>query len=366
MPEATFSIISNGFKYLDCWKDIEIRMSMDNICNFISISTIDFFVNNPEMWNIKKGSQYVAMISGERVSLGYIDRINPSYSAEGSSFRFFGRDKTCDLVDCSYNGEQFEFKNQTIRSIIQAYCTHFNINLSVDPIVELLVNTTVKNYTINKSRKCGSQISELCMDNGILPISLGDGNLTLTQATLTNVSSDILTETNILNADMDDSDMDRFSDYITLTEGRPENSNFSTDADWISYQKDNRRLVGTYNDPNIKRNRPYVILTSTSVNLDQCEKRSKYEANIRAAKGLTVNYTIEGWLEVNSKKIWRPNTLVMVRDAKFSLNELMLVNSVILSYTPEEGYLTSLELVRKDCYGLNEAAIKLQKTGFSL
>jgi prophage tail gpP-like protein len=365
MPEVTFSIISNGFKYMDCWKSIEISMSMDNICNFISVSTIDFFVKNPKLWNIKKGSQYVAMIDGERVSLGYIDEINSNYSSEGSEFKFTGRDKTCDLVDCSYDGDQSEFKKQTIRSIIQAYCTHFNIDLSVDPIVEAQANTIIKHYIIKKSRKCGEQIAELCTDNGILPISLGDGKLTLTKATLNNVSSDILTETNILSANMVDSDIDRFSDYITLTEGAPAKV-FSTDADWISYQKENRKLIGTFSDTNIKRNRPYVILTDTATNLQQCEQRSKYEANIRAAKGLTVNYVLEGWIEVNSKKVWKPNTLVVVRDSNFSLNELMLVNSVILSYSPEEGYLTELELVRKDCYSLNEAAIKLQKSGFSL
>lgn len=376
MNNNVISIISNGFKYEDCWERMNIRMSMENICSEISLSTLNFFEKELGLfksskngeWKLKKGNQYIAMIDNEKISTGYIDRIGINYDANNSDIEFYLRDKTSDIVDCCYFSEtENEFKNQTLLNIFKKLCDPFSIEIEIDPTVQSLVNTKIENYTVDQGRSVADLIVDECVKLGILVITNPDGKLLLTQPTLIDISSDILTDTNILSAQMGSSLTDRYSNYITKAEIKPDKLyGIDQEQEWIEKEK-----AGSYRnkkkveDAELRnRFRPYIMLSDTAQTIEDCIKRSLYEANIRRAKGLLINYTLEGWTEVNSGKVWKPNRLVNVRDNKFEVDELMLINAVNLNFDSNSGYTATLELVRKECYSTNEQAIQLIKKGF--
>jgi prophage tail gpP-like protein len=373
LENPTFKIIANGFIYKDCWESIDIKQSMNNICNEITVSTLNFFEDKLGMfktkgdWKLKKGVSYQAYVNDEIISTGYIDDVNIQYSKDGSSINFSMRDKTCDLVDCCYFSEtKNEFKKQKLIDIITTICQLFSITVKVDPLVQKLVNTVIENYTIDNGRSAAELIVEECVKLGILVIVTGNGELFLTQPTLTNISSDILTETNILSCNMTSSLKDQFSNYITKAELPPDQLvNADAEQQWIDKEK-----KGSYKSNNIEdkelgnRFRPMILLSDTAQSIQDCVKRSVYEGNIRRAKSLSVNYEIEGWTEVNSKKVWTINKLVTVRDTNIEIDEQMLINSVTLNYSNDFGWKTTLELVRKECYSTNEQALQLIRKGF--
>lgn len=369
-----FSILSNGFEYKDCWERIDINMSMNNICNEVNVGTLNFFESELGLfkasgdWKLKKGNEYYAKINNEIISTGYIDDININYSGDGSEIGFYMRDKTSDLVDCPYYSEtQNEFKKQKLGDIIIALCSPFSITVKIDPTVKTLTDTVLKSYTVDQGRSVIDCILDECVKLGILVTTDGLGNLLLTQPTLSDIASDILTDTNIINCDMGSSLKDRFSNYIVKAEIKPDKLyNVDQEQEWIEKEKEggytNKKKVEDRELAN--RFRPYIMLSDTAQTIEDCVKRAVYEANIRKAKGLIINYTIEGWTQVNSGKVWKPNTLVQVNDYKLDVSELMLINSVNLSYESGSGFQTVLELVRKECYSLNESALQLVRKGF--
>jgi len=368
--ENKFSLICNGFEYKDCWESIDIRMSMDNICNEIRLSTLNFFEDKLKLFKsssdlkIKKGSSYIAKVNDEIIGVGYIDDIGISYDGNGSSIEFYMRDKTSDLVDCCWVSEAIsEFKNETIENIVKTLCQPFKISVTIDPLVQNLVKTKLENFTIDTGRSIAEIIVEECAKLGVLVNTDGKGNLYLTQPTLNNISSDILTDTNIIGCEMKSSLKDRFSNYIVKAEMKLDKK-YDTEQEYIIREKNgnisNRQKI---EDAELRgRFRPLVLMSDTAQTIEDCTKRALYEANIRRAKSLMISYTLEGWTEVNSGKVWKPNLLVNVKDKNLDVDELMLVNSVNLNYS--NGFTTNLELVRKECYSTSEQAIQLIKKGF--
>lgn len=372
MPK--FSIAANGYNYVDCWENIDIKMSMGNVCNEISVSTLNFFENKLVLfrasndWKLKKGASYICRINDEFISIGYIDDVGVQYSGEGSSIDFYMRDKTSDIVDCPYYSEnKNEFKKQSLADITKALCLPFNILVKIDSSASEALNLKLDSFTVDQGRSVAEQIVEECTKVGVLVTTDGLGNLLLTQPTLTDISSDLITDTNILHAEMGSTLKDRFSNYIVKAEIKPDKLvNVDSEQEWIEREKEgsysNRKKVEDKELSN--RYRPFIMLSDTAQTIEDCVKRAVYEANIRRAKSLRVNYTLEGWTEVNSGKVWRPNRLVQVNDRVLDINETMLVNSVNLVYSSDSGFQTTLELVLKECYSLNEQALQLIRKGF--
>jgi prophage tail gpP-like protein len=374
MSENIFMITANGFAYRDCWEKINIRSSMENICQEINLSTLNFFESELALfkasgeWKLSKGSEYIAFIDKERISTGYIDEIRIDYDGNGSNIDFSMRDRTSDLVDCCYYNEDVsELKYQTIANIIRTLVLPFKINSMIDPSVISLLNTTLDNYTIDQGRSIAELIVEECVKLGVLVLTDSYGNLFLTQPNVTDISSDILTSSNIISASMSSSLKDRFSNYVTKAEMPPDKLyNVESVQEWVQKEKagsyTNRKKVEDRQLNN--RYRPLILLSDTAQTIEDCVRRSLYEANIRMAKSLMISYTVEGWTEVNSGRVWRPNRLVKVSDKKLDVDELMLINAVELSFDPGSGFQTTLELVRKECYSLTETALKLIRKGF--
>jgi prophage tail gpP-like protein len=369
-----FSIVSNGFEYKDCWESIDIRKSMDNICGEITVKTLNFFEEKLKMfksngdWKLKKGNSFYAKINDEKISTGYVDKVSINYSADESDIEFYMRDKTSDVVDSSYYSEtKNEFKGEKFGEIIKTLCKPFNITVDIDSSVKDVLNKVAEDdFTVDNGVNVNEVIVQVCVKLGVLVTTNEKGNLYLTHPTLDNYCSDVLNDTNILDCSASSSLVDRFSNYITKAEiDSKKLFDVAAEQDWIEHVK-----KGAYsNNKKVEdaalnnRNRTLILFGDTCNNVDDCTKRSVYEANIRRAKSFAVNYTLEGWTEVKSGKVWKPNMLIKVNDKKIGINEEMLINSVGLTYD-DQGFRTNLELVLKECYSLNEQAIILIKKGF--
>jgi prophage tail gpP-like protein len=344
-----FTLLCGGQRYVDCWEYIDIFRSMNTMTNSIAVKTTDFFKNSPIEWNIKMGNDYIAMINNEVISTGYIDEVRHHNSGRQQNITFKGRDKTADLVDCTYDGSKVQWVKQTALKILNDLCKPFNITVYTDPLVLSKVNTKINEFNANYGDSIMSLIQKAVLDKGVLALSTGDGKLTLTKSASFKFATDVLGANNVISSDLEMSDINRYSKYIV--------KGYYTGA--LKFTKAGAfddGPEGSYTDTvmNAKRYRPYLFFSDSAVDNNEAKERAEYEGRLRAGNSRRLSYTMEGWTEVLSGKVWNVNTLVSVKDQPFNINDTMLISEVHQSYDPEDGFQTVMKLVHKSTYDLEQ------------
>lgn len=340
-----FSLTINGRRFTSCWQSIDIQQSMDSICGSIAVKTTDFYPGDGKKWGVRMGDQYIADIDGQVLSLGYIEEIPIEYSGDTSMIEFHGRDATADIVDCT--AESREFKNQTIQSIISSLCAPYGIFVTAEVIVAASVSKVIPYFVAEEGQPIFEIIARICLENGIIPVSYGDGALTLSGATKLKYSGDALGSANIISARYSQSNRDRYKTYICKGTGNSEQT-FERPEFYV------RPKSTSYIDAAIKRERKYIFFDDNATDDARCLNKAKYEAMIRAGQSRSIQYVVEGWTEVTTKRIWRLNTLVWVNDPNFRVSDLMLISGINFSYDETQGFSTTLSLVHKNTYSMED------------
>lgn len=328
---------------------------MNTMADSFGFVDSDFSRGDFSKWKIKKGDSVKVFIEDETLVTGYIDSIPIEYGSKNANIQFIGRDKTCDLIDCTYNETNNEFKKQTRANIIKRLITPFNVSLTVDSTATTEANVKIDTFKADEGRYICDLISDICRDSGMLPMSTGDGNLTLTKATTTNSATDsIQFDSNAVWGKLIQDDSDRYSDYII--------KGYGTGGD-------NKRLEdftepsGTFSDPVITRYRPLTVFSDRITDSGKCKDRAKWEARIRAGYSRGLIYKLPGWMQSDGS-IWKKNTLVTVYDTMLGISATQfLISEVSYVYDKKDGGYCILRLVDKDTYSGSASDIDI-KTGF--
>jgi prophage tail gpP-like protein len=352
-----FGLKVNGTEF-SSWNRMRIDTSMNALCGSFVFSDMDFSRGNFESWKIKKTDLVTAFVEDQTLCTGYLDDIPVEYGARNSSISFIGRDKTMDLVDCCYVESNNSFKKQSRLNIIRRLILPYGTDIVIDPSASSEASVILDNYKVNEGETVGEMISEICRDAGILPMTFGDGKLTLTKATTTKSSKDPLEfDQNAVYGKLIQDDRNRFSKYITKGYG---------------IGGDNKRLedfinpVGVFEDPIIKRYRPKMLFAETKTDSGKCRDRSKWEARVRAGFSRGIIYFVPGWLQSDGS-IWRINTLATVYDnflgikaQQFLISEASYIYDEEGVYSPLTGAFCILKLVDKDTYSGSAGDISIQ------
>jgi len=335
------------------WTSVMIEKSMYQMTGSFGLATTDLYPGEAKKWNVVLGDECVVEINGQKVVTGYVEDILIDYDADTHNIQFGGRDKTGDLVDCSFDGKAKEWKGLSVKEIIKRLCNPFDIDIVVDDSVSVEANAiwpgTLK---ANEGDTVFDLITNVCRMKSILPISYSDGKLTLTQAGTKYRANDTLEPgKNILKGNFDQSNKDRFQTYIVKGQGAGEDT--KSIFDFIG-------SVGRVEDDVISRYRPIIIFTETKCDSGRCLERAKWEMNKRAGGSRGLEYEIQGWTQSNGK-IWPLNAMVQVRDKILGVNESLLISA--LSFTVNEsGTVTRMKVVHPDTFTVLQTTPV--KTGF--
>jgi len=355
-----FSLNVNNYNYVN-WSHMYIKKSMLEIAGEFAFETFDYTEGDFEKWKIKMGAEAKAVIGNTTICDGYIDKIPIKYGEGDFSLQFVGRDKTADLVDCPYTGSNNEFKKQTVVAIIKKLCTPFSIEVTVEDSAKNTVLTTIETFKASEGVSVADLIIDLCRDIGVIPISLGDGKLTLTKATETGKTNDpIQYNVNASSGSYLQSDRDRFSNYTAKGYG------IGTDEKSLS---DYINCSFTFNDAVVSRNRPNIIFMDREADTGRCKSRARWEARLRAGLSRLIQYKIPSWTQSNGD-IWGINKLVKVEDKLLDVNETLLIIEAKYLYDTGENEndkyqetSTILTLADKDIFSGEAGDIKI-KTRF--
>ena len=343
----------NGESYVG-WNAVHIQRSMDRMVGGFAVMGFDIFDGNPDSWDIKLGDEITVEIDKQEVCNGYIDSMPLQYTRDDGTFvTIRGRDKTADIVDCDFAEQSGEWKNQTVGNLLKNLCDPFSIEVDVDPIVLPEASIIVPEFRANIGEPLFELIAELCRDYSILPLSMGDGKLTLTRGTESKFAHDAIQGNgNAVEGLLNQSNENRFSNYIVLGQGRGNDNKQLTDF---------IQPYGSFADTVISRYRPTVIFSDTGADIGKCQNRAKWEARSRAGQNRRIIYTVLDWVQSNGN-IWDLNTLVRVLDNSFAIDETMLISTIDYIQN-DDGIITQIEVVLADTYSLLTSAIT-NKTGF--
>lgn len=346
MSRDVMSFKING-QEIDKFESVLIQKSMDTISGTFGGVTTDFFPGNPSDWNIKTGDVCTVFINNKKINTGYVDDFLIEYDTNSNTVQIIGRDKTEDLIDCSFDESANEWKNQSIANIVRNLCAPYDVTVVIDSSVTAEANTIIDTFKADEGEVISEIITRLCMDNAILPLCYNDGKLTLTKVSNRIMQDTIEVGVNAIRASSINSNKNRFSKYTVKGQGTGSDNKLLADFIYPS---------AYVMDSVITRNRPITIFADQATDNGKCLKKAKWEAKLRAGKSRQYEYVVEGWTQTNGD-LWDINAEVRVRDTFFSINGTMLITDVVFDGNSEDGELTYITVVSKSAYDINDITI---------
>lgn len=322
------NVLKNGVNVKE-WSSVGIGLSLGTLCNGFSLSQLvrdDF--DSPILF---PGDAVRIECDGEILIDGFVDELNSSFSPGSHSISVSGREKTCDMVDCSIRDFGKSWKNRTLSQIVGEVCGDFGITFSANGVKD---NGKIAKFCPDPGCTGADVVTDVCRQKDVVCFSDGSGVVKFVNEDKFEIVEDFLRQgANVLSADVSFNNSERFSDYIVLCSSDP---------------KTKRR--GESKDSEISRARCMVLVDEGYGSVDAAEQRASFESLSRSAKSTTLNVTLAGWKR-NNGKLWKPGVLVDCLIPAFfgQWVKTLLVNEVELSYD-SSGTFAHLQLVRKDYY----------------
>lgn len=340
------------------WTSVIVEKSLFTMAGAFGLAATDIFPGSIEKWDIVLGDACSVEINGQTLIMGHIEDMPIAYDSSSHNIQIGGRDRTGDLVDCSFVEDMSQWKGISVGNIVKNLCKPFNINVVIDNSAREAANTKPGDiFVAQEGMSVFETMAPMLKINGILPVSYGDGKLTLTRAGTTRTHDILELGVNIKSGGINQSFKDRFRTYIVKGQGKG-NDNKSPGV----YVSPN----GIYTDDVISRYRPMIILPDNSVNGNgDCKNLAKWEAVRRAGESIGLSYEVQGWTQSNGD-VWPFNSLVRVKDKFAGINGDLLIASTSESLDGR-GKITRLSLVDPKTLELPESnePIKTIKTKVS-
>lgn len=339
------------------FESVHIRKSMLVICGGFAVSTDNFFQGGTSSQEIKMGHRVEIEINEERILSGWIDAMPIIFGRNFDRLEIRGRDNTCDLIDCCWDYAPNEWKNQSAKNLIKTFCAKFNIDVFIDASAQTEIENKLETFKANEGITISELILKICRDVGVLPISTGDGYLTLTKVTTSDYTDDpIIVGANAEGGELIQSNLDRYSSY------KIKGSGIGTDNKQLS---DFVECSGEFSDPIITRERPYLLFSENPSSSFLCRKRAVSEARVRAGLSRAVIYNVDSWVQ-SSGKPWMINKLVKVEDDFSGIEDTMLIAAIDYVYNENDGGdIAKIMCVDKNTFSLSEDEINI-KTRFDV
>lgn len=354
MPDVILK--ADGMEY-GGWKAIRITSGINSLSGAFELSLSERWPAQPERRQIKAGTACQVFLGSACVITGYVDEVNISYGSQSHPVRVRGRDKTGDLVDCSYDGETTQWKNITLLKIAKEICKPFGI----DVLSETETGGPFESVSYGQGDTVESFLRRLARQRGVLMTSNpDDGNLIFTKAAAGRAPVRLVLGENIKSSSVQISNLERFSHYLVKGQGNALGfEQFFDDQEGaeenaIALQK-TISPHGKAIDEGISRYRPKVVLPERVGDIKGMEERAAYEARSRKGRSRRATYIVQGWEMVSrdaagTTSLWRPNLLVDVVDAWAGIEGQCLIESISYVLDGTSGTISEITVVPPDAY----------------
>ncbi len=347
--DVTLSVQGVEYKH---WKAITITKSLMQFAGSFSLTVSNRFSDKNEDWKAYLDQECTVKLGDEQVIDGYIDEVPISYNQKNFNISFNGRDRTADLVDCSYDisDNPGEFLNQNLYTIISKLCNPFNISINTTDtgVLRELLTTVIKKYKVNAGAPVFEEINKICQRLGILPVSFGDSKLTLIRTGFLKTKDGLEGGVNIKAASYNQSNRNRFGKYQVFGQKQQKNK-------WT--QEVSTKIEASFLDEHIRPARTLVIRDSSLRDNGAAKARAAWEMRIRAGQSRPLVVVVQNWVQSN-EDIWPMNRLVPVVDKKLGIAAEFLIVGTTFELGEEIGSQTTLNLVHPDAFQLKKRDVQ--------
>lgn len=320
----------NGLEY-GGWENVQVGWSLETASGSFSVQVTDKWQPGQEPWPIFKNDEVRVYIGGDLLINGYVDRVGFTLDASSHSMTVSGRDRTCDLIDCSAMNRPGVFKKKKLEEIAQILSRPFGVNV----VADVDTGAVIPVFSIQPGEKVHEAIARAAVAKNLIVTSAFGGSLALTRSGSRRATDAIVEGKNLKGGDSEASAVDRFSEYIV--EGQSDGQGKAKNA-----------MRATYRDAEVPRYRPLMLHAEQKATAEHLKARAEWECRSRAAKGSGGTLTVVGWRQSDGK-LWDTNRIVNVYAPTLGLSEDMLVTEVIYEQS-SGGQTVNMRVVRPDAY----------------
>lgn len=311
----------------DGWTSVQISQSLDALCSSFDLEIFD---GAP----IATGDACELFIGDVLILSGLVDATNFEISAQSRTLSISGRDKTCDLLDCSALNSPATWKAQKLDKIAKDLIAPFGLELEI----EGSLGAAFSSFALEQGETVFDALTRLCRLRGLLLSSTPEGKVKIFTPTPEAVSWALVLGENIESMSVADNAVGRFSKY----EIKGQHNGRETAA------ADARGPKATASDPGVKRYRPLLIIADEQSTLQGLQTRVNWEATNHKAQAQKVSINLMGWRAPDGS-LYSKGVLVQVRADKMGVNAQLIVEDC--DFVLDAGNRrTKLSLVAPEAY----------------
>ncbi|MBP2314896.1 phage baseplate assembly protein [Azospirillum soli] len=314
------------------WKSVSITAGIDRQARDFKLSVTHRWPGSDEVRRVAPGDECKVYIGTDLVLTGYVDSTPIIYDKDAVTVAVKGRSKTGDLVDCSADQEPGQWKDRTIKGIVEALVKPFKIDVDDKAKIEDLI----PDHQLQQGETVFESIDRLLRLRSLLSTDDAEGRLVLTRAGSETASTDLVVGRNILTGKAALDAAQLYSKY-TVKGQRPGG------GDWS-------RVEETHIDLTVKRLRPLVIVMDGQPDHNAARERVNWEQAFRYGRSRQAVYTVQGWRQADGK-LWVPNQLVRVKDPIIGFDDDFLITEVTYGLS-DLGTIATLTVAPREAYDL--------------
>lgn len=326
-----------GGRTYSTWKEVVVERALDAASGVFSVT-----VNDPWQRNFQAQDEASVRVLGRPLITGQIDAIEATLDEEGGTqWRYGGRDRTSDLVDCSATNKPGEWRDIRLEDLARALASPFGVGITVNAPT----GAALPRFKLSDAESPWKAIERACRMRGLLCYADGLGGLVIEPPAGSNVAGAaefgrIGQSENLISAKLSINDQERFSIYTIRGQQVGEDNFFGA----VSALVEANSL-----DAGVQRFRPLVILAEGAVSKADAEIRAQWEATVRASRAHELVCTVAGWRKPFSDGVWQINRLVPVSISSLGIHTELLIVATTFKRGPQ-GTRTEITLSRPDAW----------------
>lgn len=178
-PSNVVRLQVNGIQYAG-WQTVRITRSMDAVAGSFELGLTDVWAPGQLPWPINIGDACLVAIGADTVITGWVDEVTALLDGTQHTLTVKGRDKTCDIVDCSATNRPGEWRNKKIEAIAAEICAPYGVNV----VCDVDTGPAISLFRLQPGEKCMDALERLCKGSKSLLILTGTtaGDIHITTA----------------------------------------------------------------------------------------------------------------------------------------------------------------------------------------
>jgi prophage tail gpP-like protein len=336
-----------GGQLFEGWTDVQVSRTLDTPLGWFSLGFTERFPGHPERWLIQAGAEVVVSIGADLVLTGYVDTAEPFIGPSSHQIVVSGRDKTCDLVDCSVIHKPGSWTSRKLEQIASEVAKPFGVT------VRALVGTgaTFGRAALQQGERAFDLIERLAKERALIAVSNEAGELELRRPGKVKAGYRLVLGENIETIRFRNDVTDRYS-QVTL-----KGHAITTPGEFLLDQvATTSQPTATAKDPGVTRYRPLLIVNADQTSGASLGDRARWEVTRRKGRAQTVTVEVADWRA--DGELFRVDRLVPVQAAMVGVDAELLVVGVTFTRSATRGKRTTLTLCPPEAYALVELPAK--------